>query len=330
MSQPDNARLLRRLSDFMHQTLWPRLYLSIGEAAKIPDISIRQISYWTDKGIIKSAAEEGDNRIYNMPNLILAFMIKIGLDDGYSLEKASEHAQWFFNFFQFDPDVEPSEASDDELEEYSNHKLMNLGKEKILAAFYGCVRERLVVSIKIFTSLKICSRRQACYWTDKGHIDCLEEEDGDKKQRIYGFWAIYKAYLMSEGMVKGISLDAANQSVTGEFNEVKKLLEQGVELSSLLQTQGTDLTCQAIMTELPPVGLEQVMDMYLTSVFVLAPNPFGQLYTETQLYAAMKSGIARLIDKGILESTNIHGENPVRLRLSAKYQQQLHRLLVKD
>ena len=44
--------------------LMERLRLGIGQAAALCDVSIRQLSYWTDKGIITPVDEE-KNRSYD-------------------------------------------------------------------------------------------------------------------------------------------------------------------------------------------------------------------------------------------------------------------------
>ena len=48
--------------------LLERLELGIGQAARLCGVSIRQLSYWTDKGVIKPI-ERGSSRTYDYPAL---------------------------------------------------------------------------------------------------------------------------------------------------------------------------------------------------------------------------------------------------------------------
>ena len=74
--------------------LLERLQLGIGQAAHLCGVSIRQLSYWTDKGIIKPL-ERGSSRTYDYPAIVKACLIKQGLDKGYSLEGAVAEAEIF-------------------------------------------------------------------------------------------------------------------------------------------------------------------------------------------------------------------------------------------
>ena len=71
-----------------------RLRLGIGQAAALCDVSIRQLSYWTDKGIIEPVDEE-KNRSYDYAALEKVALIKQALDQGYSLEGAVAEADNF-------------------------------------------------------------------------------------------------------------------------------------------------------------------------------------------------------------------------------------------
>lgn len=71
-----------------------RLRLGIGQAAALCDVSIRQLSYWTDKGIIIPVDEE-KNRCYDYGALERVALIKQALDQGYSLEGAAAEAENF-------------------------------------------------------------------------------------------------------------------------------------------------------------------------------------------------------------------------------------------
>ncbi|PXV67979.1 MerR-like DNA binding protein [Dysgonomonas alginatilytica] len=67
-----------------------KLIVGIGEVSQITGIPTRQIRYWEDKGIIKSLTEEeGKNRRYNYENIKRMLLIKELLDEGYTLDAAT-------------------------------------------------------------------------------------------------------------------------------------------------------------------------------------------------------------------------------------------------
>ena len=67
-----------------------KLIVGIGEVSQITGIPIRQIRYWEDKGIIKSLTEEeGKNRRYDYVNIRKMLMIKLLLDEGFTLDTAA-------------------------------------------------------------------------------------------------------------------------------------------------------------------------------------------------------------------------------------------------
>lgn len=70
------------------------LHLGIGQAAALCDVSIRQLSYWTDKGII-TPIDEDRNRSYDFSALEKIALIKQALDQGYSLEGAVSEVDGF-------------------------------------------------------------------------------------------------------------------------------------------------------------------------------------------------------------------------------------------
>lgn len=68
-----------------------KLVVGIGEVSQISGIPTRQIRYWEDKGIIISLTEEeGKNRRYDYKNIKKILLIKELLDEGYTLDAASE------------------------------------------------------------------------------------------------------------------------------------------------------------------------------------------------------------------------------------------------
>ena len=92
MSSHEKKRAGLRAIDL--RDLIGRLRLGIGQAAALCDVSIRQLSYWTDKGIIVPIDEE-KNRSYDYEALEKVALIKQALDQGYSLEGAVAEADIF-------------------------------------------------------------------------------------------------------------------------------------------------------------------------------------------------------------------------------------------
>jgi len=74
--------------------LLERLELGIGQAAQLCGVSIRQLSYWTDKGIIHPT-DQGGSRTYDYAAIEKVCLIKQALDQGYSLEGAVAEAESF-------------------------------------------------------------------------------------------------------------------------------------------------------------------------------------------------------------------------------------------
>jgi len=70
------------------------LELGIGQAAQLCGVTIRQLSYWTDKGIIKPK-ERGGSRSYDYRAIEKVCLIKQALDRGYSLEGAVAEVEAF-------------------------------------------------------------------------------------------------------------------------------------------------------------------------------------------------------------------------------------------
>jgi len=74
--------------------LLEQLELGIGQAAQLCGVSIRQLSYWTDKGIIKPS-DQGGSRTYDYAAIEKVCLIKQALDQGYSLEGAVAESEAF-------------------------------------------------------------------------------------------------------------------------------------------------------------------------------------------------------------------------------------------
>ncbi|UCH35964.1 MAG: MerR family transcriptional regulator [Armatimonadota bacterium] len=77
------------VNDLMHG-----LQLGIGQAATLCGVSVRQLSYWTDKGIIQPV-DEDRSRTYDYAAVEKVCLIKQSLDQGYSLEGAVQEADAF-------------------------------------------------------------------------------------------------------------------------------------------------------------------------------------------------------------------------------------------
>src|SRR5438067_11983304 len=68
-----------------------RLRLSAAEAARVCNVTPRQLIYWTKKGLVKPSAEgDHDYDVYAMERVI---RIRQALEKGYALEKAAGMGQ---------------------------------------------------------------------------------------------------------------------------------------------------------------------------------------------------------------------------------------------
>jgi len=78
-----------------------KLIVGIGEVSQITGIPTRQIRYWEDKGIIVSLTEEeGKNRRYDYLNIKKMLLVKLFLDEGYTLDAAALKVQSRLAFFE--------------------------------------------------------------------------------------------------------------------------------------------------------------------------------------------------------------------------------------
>ncbi|MHB1133808.1 MAG: MerR family transcriptional regulator [Chloroflexota bacterium] len=68
--------------------LLSRLYVNATDAARICGVTVRQLTYWTDRGIV--ATREGDARTYDEQALRKVLAIKDQMLQGYTLEKAAQ------------------------------------------------------------------------------------------------------------------------------------------------------------------------------------------------------------------------------------------------
>src|SRR5438046_8756274 len=77
-----------------------RLRLSAAEAARVCNVTPRQLIYWTKRGLVKPSADgEHDYDVYAMEKVI---RIRQALAKGYSLEKASQLVQRDLSSLQAD------------------------------------------------------------------------------------------------------------------------------------------------------------------------------------------------------------------------------------
>lgn len=89
-----NEKKKPNLNEIDFRDLASRLRLGIGQAAALCDVSIRQLSYWSDKGIIVPAEDE-KSRSYDYEALEKISLIKQAIDLGFSLEGAVTEADAF-------------------------------------------------------------------------------------------------------------------------------------------------------------------------------------------------------------------------------------------
>ena len=93
-----------------------RLRLSAAEAARVCNVTPRQLIYWTKKGLVKASADgDHDYDVYSMEKVI---RIRQALAKGYSLEKAAQLVQRDITSLQTEMkrlDEMPAEDLEDEL-----------------------------------------------------------------------------------------------------------------------------------------------------------------------------------------------------------------------
>jgi DNA-binding transcriptional MerR regulator len=75
----------------LHEHLLDKLRLSIGEAARVTGVSVRQLSYWTQKGLVRALGSPGKKR-YDFRALERIALIKRNLNEGYALVDAAREA----------------------------------------------------------------------------------------------------------------------------------------------------------------------------------------------------------------------------------------------
>jgi DNA-binding transcriptional MerR regulator len=116
VSETENHDLLTRILIANDGEVLARLRLSAAEAARVCNVTPRQLIYWTKKGLVKASADgDHDYDVYAMEKVI---RIRQSLAKGYSLEKAAQLVQRDIASLQGEVkrlDDMPSEDLEDEL-----------------------------------------------------------------------------------------------------------------------------------------------------------------------------------------------------------------------
>ena len=88
MAESENRDVLTRILIANDGEVLARLRLSAAEAARVCNVTPRQLIYWTKKGLVKASANgDHDYDVYAMEKVI---RIRQALAKGYSLEKAAQ------------------------------------------------------------------------------------------------------------------------------------------------------------------------------------------------------------------------------------------------
>jgi DNA-binding transcriptional MerR regulator len=88
VAEQENRDLLTRILIANDGEVLARLRLSAAEAARVCNVTPRQLIYWTKKGLVKASADgDHDYDVYAMEKVI---RIRQSLAKGYSLEKAAQ------------------------------------------------------------------------------------------------------------------------------------------------------------------------------------------------------------------------------------------------
>ena len=115
MGESETREVLSRILIANDGEVLTRLRLSAAEAARVCNVTPRQLIYWTKKGLVKASAEgDHDYDVYAMEKVI---RIRQALAKGYSLEKAAQLVQRDIATLQSEvkrlDDLSPEELEDD-------------------------------------------------------------------------------------------------------------------------------------------------------------------------------------------------------------------------
>ena len=116
MAEAEARDVLARILIANDGEVLSRLRLSAAEAARVCNVTPRQLIYWTKKGLVKASADgDHDYDVYAMEKVI---RIRQALAKGYSLEKAAQLVQRDLGALQNEVkhlDDMPAEDLEDEL-----------------------------------------------------------------------------------------------------------------------------------------------------------------------------------------------------------------------
>ena len=116
MPEAESRDVLARILIANDGEVLSRLRLSAAEAARVCNVTPRQLIYWTKKGLVKASADgDHDYDVYAMEKVI---RIRQALAKGYSLEKAAQLVQRDLGTLQSEVkrlDEMPAEDLEDEL-----------------------------------------------------------------------------------------------------------------------------------------------------------------------------------------------------------------------
>lgn len=100
VAEPETRDVLARVLIANDGEVLSRLRLSAAEAARVCNVTPRQLIYWTKKGLVKPSADgDHDYDVYAMEKVI---RIRQALAKGYSLEKAAQLVQRDLSSLQAD------------------------------------------------------------------------------------------------------------------------------------------------------------------------------------------------------------------------------------
>jgi DNA-binding transcriptional MerR regulator len=116
VAEPNKNEALAQVLIANDDEVLARLRLSAAEAARVCNVTPRQLIYWTKKGLVRPSADgEHDYDVYAMEKVI---RIRQALEKGHSLEKAAQLVQRDLTALQAEAkrlDEMPPDALEDEL-----------------------------------------------------------------------------------------------------------------------------------------------------------------------------------------------------------------------
>jgi len=121
-----------------------RLRLSAAEAARVCNVTPRQLIYWTKKGLVKPSPDgDHDYDVYAMEKVI---RIRQALEKGYSLEKAAQIVQRDLGSLQAEV-KRLDEMTPEDLEDELRRRLERLEDRRTLPASLTIARLRRAVAL---------------------------------------------------------------------------------------------------------------------------------------------------------------------------------------